>query len=108
LPFDDAIANINAIIDVFQAENPNVIIIIDQSAPTRLENTGLLSGLTMLHQEVLQIANEQSTNTSRVIPVDMFRGFIPDQMLADNVHYNEIGAAFIASRYFEILENIFK
>lgn len=35
----------------------------------------------------------------------MFTGFT-DGMLADNVHYNEIGAEFIATRYYDILEDV--
>ncbi len=53
----------------------------------------------MLHAEVLNIASQQTTATSSVIPVDMFIGFDIDLMLADAVHYNEAGAAFIASRF---------
>ena len=40
-----------------------------------------------------------------VIVVDMYTGFT-DSMLADDVHYNEIGAEFIASRYYSTLINL--
>jgi lysophospholipase L1-like esterase len=35
----------------------------------------------------------------------MFTGFT-DDLLSDDVHYNEAGADFIASRYYVILENV--
>lgn len=48
---------------------------------------------------------EGFTSTSQVIAVDMFTGF-NDSMLADDVHCNESGAEFIASRYYNILDNL--
>ena len=35
----------------------------------------------------------------------MYTGF-NDSLLADDVHYNEDGAKFIAERYFDVLVNI--
>ena len=58
-----------------------------------------------MQKEVLKIANNKSTLTSQIIPVDMYTGF-DDNLLADDVHYNEEGAKFIANRYFNILKNI--
>ena len=58
-----------------------------------------------MQKEVLKISVNKSTNTSQVIPVDMYTGF-NDNLLADDVHYNEEGAKFIADRYFNILKNL--
>ena len=58
-----------------------------------------------MQQEVLSIASNQTTTTSQVIAVDMFTGF-NDGLLADDVHYNESGADFIANRYYNVLVNI--
>ena len=58
-----------------------------------------------MQKEVLKIAVNKSTLTSQVIPVDMYTGF-NDNLLADDVHYNEEGAKFIANRYFNILKNL--
>jgi hypothetical protein len=54
---------------------------------------------------MLSIASQQSTSSSEVIAVDMYTGFT-DLMLADDVHYNESGADFIATRYYNVLSNI--
>lgn len=107
LPYEDAVENINSIIDVLQADNPNVTIIIEQMAPGRTDvmTTELSSYFSQMQQEVLNIATNQSTSTSQVIAVDMFTGF-NDSMLADDVHYNQSGAEFIATRYYNELENI--
>ena len=107
LPYSQAVSNINAIIDVLQVDNPNVIIIIEQMAPGRSDiMTSELTGFfEQMQQEVLSIASNQTTTTSQVIAVDLFTGF-NDGLLADDVHYNESGADFIADRYYNVLVNI--
>ena len=59
----------------------------------------------LLQQEVLSIADIQTTSTSEVIAIDMYSGF-NDSFLADDVHYNEDGAKFIANRYFDLLMSL--
>ncbi|MFK8161108.1 MAG: hypothetical protein AB8H12_01485, partial [Lewinella sp.] len=56
-------------------------------------------------QDVLTIATDQTTTNSQVIAVDMFTGF-NDSHLADEVHYNEAGAEFIAIRYYNVLVDV--
>ena len=107
LPYQNAVQNINEIIDILQANNPNITIIIEQMAPGRSDimTPELTDYFEQLKQEVLSIATNQSTSTSQVIVVDMFTSF-NDSLLADDVHYNEAGAEFIAYRYYNVLENI--
>lgn len=107
LSYVEAVSNINAIIDLLQTNNPNVTIIIEQMMPGRSDimTPELTSFINNMQQEVVSMATSQSTATSQVIAVDMFTGF-NEGMLADDVHYNEIGAAFIADRYYSVLENI--
>lgn len=107
LPYEDAVENINSIIDILQTNNPNVTIVIEQMAPGRTDimTAELTSFLDQMQQEVLNISTNQSTSTSQVIAVDMFTGF-DDSFLADDVHYNESGAEFIATQYYNALENI--
>lgn len=107
LPFEQAVININAIIDAIQAANPNVTIIIEQMAPARsdLMTAELTTYFNSMQQEVVNIAAEQTTSTSQVLTVDMFSNF-NDDFLADNVHYNEAGAVFIADRYYEVLVDV--
>lgn len=105
LPYVDAVANINAIIDILQERNPNVTIIIEQIAPgmTSIMTSTLTNYMQQMQQEVITIASNQTTATSRVLTVDMFTGF-NDSLLADDVHYNQAGAEFIATRYYTTLQ----
>jgi len=107
LPYEDIVDNVNDIIDFFQQENPNVIIIIEQLAPARSDEMTdqLTNYFDRLQQDVVTIAEQQSNNSSQVVIVDMFTGFT-DSLLADDVHYNEAGAAFIAEQYYSVLIDI--
>ena len=107
LSYTQAVSNINDIIDVIQDFNPMTTIIIEQMAPARSDmmTTELTEFLEQMKEEVLNIAESQTTSTSEVIAVDMFSGF-NDSLLADDVHYNEDGAKFIAGRYFDLLVSI--
>ena len=107
LPYDEAIGNINEIIDILQEVNPNVTLIIEQMAPGRTDimTEELLNYFNQLQDEILIIAKNKATTTSQVIAVDMFSGFT-DAMLADDVHYNTKGAMFIAQRYYDVLTQV--
>ena len=107
LPYDEAIGNINEILDILQEVNPNVTLIIEQMAPGRTDimTEDLLSYFNQLQDEILIIAKNKATTTSQVIAVDMFSGFT-DAMLADDVHYNTKGAMFIAQRYYDVLTQV--
>ncbi len=107
LPYSQAVSNINYIIDVLQADNPSITIILEQMAPGRSDimTSELTEFFTQMQQEVLNIAANKTTTTSSVMTVDMFTGF-NDDLLADDVHYNEAGAVFIANRYYTILINV--
>lgn len=105
--FDQTVANINAIIDILQERNPNVTILIEELAPGKSSfmTAEFIADFEAIRQEVKAITDQQTTSTSRVISVDMFTGFT-DAMLADEVHYNEAGADFIATRYYDVLVDV--
>lgn len=107
LPYDQILSNIYGIVTALQNANPDITIIIEQLAPARSDamTAELTDYFNQLKQDVLTIVSENSTASSQIIAVDMFTGFT-DSLLADDVHYNETGAYFIASRYYAILENI--
>jgi lysophospholipase L1-like esterase len=107
LPYENAVQNINSIIDVLQTNNPNVTIIIERMAPGRSDvmTSELTSYFNQIQQEVLSITTNQNTSRSQVIAVDMFTGF-NDSLLADDVHYNEAGAEFIAARYYQVIQDV--
>jgi len=105
--YNQTISNIHAIIDALQDHNPNVTIIIEQPAQGHSDfmTTEFINAFDQIRQDVLTIADQQTTPTSQVIAVDMFTGF-NDRLLADDVHYNEAGADFIATRYYHELINL--
>lgn len=107
LDYNQTVSNINQIIDEIQAVNPNVTIVIEQLAPARsdLMTPSLTTYFNQIQEDVLNIASAQTTNSSKVLTVDMNTEF-DDTLLADDVHYNEAGANFIATRYYEVLVNI--
>ena len=107
IPVNQIMTNINAIVDALQEANPNVTIIIEQAAPPKseLRTVGFNILYTLLLQEISDIASSKSTQNSKIITVDMFTGF-DDSLLADDIHYNQAGAEFIAERYFDVLEDV--
>ena len=107
LPFNEAIDNINSIIDVLQNTNPNITIIIELMAPghSNMMTPELTTYFEQLQQGVLTICEEQTSSNSSVIAVDMYTGF-SDAYLADDVHYNVTGADFIAQRYYTLLATL--
>ena len=107
LPYSEAVSNINAIVDILQSYNPNITIIIEQLAPGRSDimTIELTEFYEQMQQDVLTISENQTTTISKVIGVDMFTDF-NDGFLADDVHYNEAGAEFIANRYYNVLLSV--
>lgn len=103
------ISNIKEIIDILQSANPDVTIVIEQLAPgkTSFMTAEFTTAFNNMQEDVLEIATQQTTSTSKVITVNMFTGF-DDTHLADDVHYNEKGALFIADRYYDILQGALK
>lgn len=107
LPYTQTLSNIKAIVGALQSANPHVTIIIEQLAPAKSDamTPELENYFNKLKQDILTIALEKSTTSSKVIAVDMFTGFT-DNLYADDVHYNEAGANFIASRYYAVLKKV--
>lgn len=105
---DQTVRNLNDIIDRLQAYDRNTTIIVEQIAP------GLSDFMTPERQRIFESFNEQvltsaqtqTTASSSVIAVDMAVEW-SDAYMADEVHYNEVGAKVVADRYFQIIEATF-
>lgn len=104
-PVSDVIANVSAIIDRLRVLNPSVDIFLEQIAPgkTSFMTTEKNNLFTEYYQAIDTLATGKTTATSSIIVIDMAAGF-SDDLLADDVHYNEAGAAFIAQRYFDAIK----
>ena len=107
LPYEDVLDNVNDIIDFFQDLNPDIVILIEQLAPGK--SSFMTPELTAIFDQAVldveTIAQAQTNDDSQVMPVNMFEGF-EDRYLADDIHYNDEGAEFIAQRYYEALQSI--
>lgn len=108
-PYETILNNINQIIDTLQTKNSNVTIIIEQLAPVRsTEMTPELMILfNQIQKDIITIANNQTTSNSKVIAVDIASGF-KDSFYSDNIHYNSLGAQFVANQYYSVLINELK
>ena len=105
--YNTIISNVNSIIDILQNRNPNITIIIEIPAPV---HSSLMTGyindyFVQLENDIEGLCSNQTTSSSQVIYVDMSTDFI-DDYLADDLHYNQDGAQFIANKYYEVLINI--
>jgi lysophospholipase L1-like esterase len=74
---------------------------------TEIMEEPLSSFFNNMQQDVYTIAKNKGTSNSKILVVDMASGF-GDEHLADDVHYNEKGAKFIAERYFQSLQSVLK
>lgn len=103
--YNEAVQNINGIIDILQNHNPEVTIFIEQIAPGN-SSTFSEEGLdlfTGFKNAINTISEERSTEDSNLISVDMAEGW-GDILLIDEVHYNQYGAKVIADRYFDAID----
>ena len=105
--YNTIISNVNSIIDILQERNPNITIIIEKPAPV---HSSLMTGyindyFVQLENDIEDLCLNQTTSYSQVTYVDMFTDFI-DDYLADDLHYNQDGAQFIANKYYEVLIEI--
>ena len=103
-----AIDNIHLIIDAIQNAHPDVTIFIEKIAPGNNEimTPEFQLKLDEFNQLIAALAPIQTNANSNVIAVDMYTGFT-ENLLADDVHYNQDGALFIAERYFNAISSSF-
>ena len=100
-PPSEPISNIVQLVEKLQTHNSNVTIFLEQIAPANSETmtSSLTNNINDFNSQIISIADSLSTNTSKVIALDMNTNF-NESYLADAVHYNEAGAKFIADIYF--------
>lgn len=103
---DQAVLNIELIVNSVRALNPNATIFIEQIAPARsdLMTPQFTDTLNMFNSQIVVLANIKSTPSSPVIAVDMATGW-NDGYMADQLHYAPEGASEVARRYYEELQS---
>ena len=102
------IDNIALIIDEIQNRFPNIIIFLEQIAPGNNETmtNDLSQKLSEFNDLIYQTATAYSNQNTSVIAVDMNTNFTVN-LLADDVHYNQDGAVFVAEQYFSSISTVF-
>lgn len=102
------IDNIALIIDEIQNRFPNIIIFLEQIAPGNNETmtNDISLKLFEFNDLIYQTATAYSNQNTSVIAVDMNTNFTVN-LLADDVHYNQDGAVFIAEQYFSSISTVF-
>ena len=107
-PPSEPITNIAELVRKLQIHNSNITIFLERIAPANSETmtTSLTTNLNVFNSQIVSIADSLTTNTSKVIALDMNTHF-NESYLADDVHYNQLGAKFIADIYFAGIDSEF-
>ena len=107
-PPSEPISNIVELVGILQTHNSNITIFLERIAAANNETmtSSLTNKLNDFNAQIASIANSLTTNTSKVIALDMNTNF-NESYLADDVHYNEAGAKFIADIYFNGIQSEF-
>lgn len=102
----EPISNIVEIVEKLQTHNSYVTIFLERISPANSHTmtSSLTANLNDFNSQIISIANSLTTNTSKVIDLDMNTNF-NESYLADDVHYNEAGAKFIADIYFSGIQS---
>ena len=105
-PPSEPIGNIVELVEKLQIHNSSITIFLEEIAPANNEtmSSSLSVTLNEFNSQIVSIANTLTTNTSKVIALDMNTNF-NESYLADEVHYNEVGAKFIADIYFSGIQS---
>lgn len=100
---------LDQIIAYLQAKNENITILLEQIAPgiEDIMKDSFQMNFDAFNQGIPGIAARRSVGTSRVLVVNMSANW-SDRYMADDVHYNEIGAKVVAERYMEALERVWR
>ena len=105
-PPSEPISNIVELVGILQTHNSNITIFLERIAPANNETmtSSLTTNLNEFNSQIVSIANTLTSNTSKVIALDMNTNF-NESYLADDVHYNKAGAKFIADIYFDGIQS---
>jgi len=107
-PPSEPISNITQLINELQNYNYDITIFLEQIAPasSTIMTNQLTQTINDFNSQIVTLANSSTNNNSNVIALDMYSDFI-ESYLADDVHYNELGAKFIADIYFSGIQGKF-
>jgi lysophospholipase L1-like esterase len=115
IPLDQTINNLDQIIHIFAAQNPNVIILIAKPTPFAPDPSSSKQDQKLQKREQSQLAGmvgklakTEKKAGINVIAVGQFGGFNVKKDTQDGSHPNVIGEQKIATRYFKVLKKQLK
>ncbi len=98
----DAVDNIEKIIDVLRADNPNVVILLAKLIPT-LQGEKVVGEMNV---GIERLAARKNRSNSPVVLVDLNSGFDPYNDLFDRVHPNIYGNKKMAAKWFDAIRGV--
>ena len=106
-PVQGVIDTIGLILERIHQFDENIVVFIEQIAPgnNELMTDEFQATITEFNEKIAMLASSW-TSSQNVYSVDMYTGFTED-LLADDVHYNEEGAMEIAARYADAINLVF-
>jgi acyl-CoA thioesterase I len=99
---DNVVSDIKKIIDILQAKNPDVTILLAKLIPAK--SSGLKR--TQLNARIPDIASAKSTVRSKVYVVDHTDGYVPETDNYDCCHPNENGNKKMAQKWYNAILSI--
>ncbi|MEM7655926.1 MAG: GDSL-type esterase/lipase family protein [Bacteroidota bacterium] len=101
---EETLTSLEEIIVALQTQYPGVSVLVEQIAPGRSDfmTSELTTHFLEFNAGVGQLAQQLHTDSTKVIAIDMAAGW-GDNLMADQVHYNEAGAQLVADRYFQAM-----
>mgnify|MGYP003333397523 CR=1 FL=1 len=106
-PVQGVIDTIALILERINQFDENIVVFIEQIAPGNNElMTDEFQAAILEFNEKIALLASSWVGSQNIYSVDMFTGFTED-LLADEVHYNEEGAIEIAARYADAINLVF-
>jgi len=112
----EAMRNLDTVIQVLRGRNPAVKIFLAQIPPLGAQwatkklcnNTEYALAVTNFNKAILQFGKEKSTATSPVIMVDQFSGVDTATDMYDDIHPNSVGEEKMAKKWFDAISKYLK
>lgn len=98
----DAVDNIEKIVEVLRADNPNVVILMAKLIPSM----GGGEGISEMNAEIERLAVKKNKSDAPIVVVDLNSGFDPHNDLFDRVHPNIYGNKKMAAKWFDAIQRV--
>lgn len=107
-PVQGVIDTIELILQRIHQFDENIVVFIEQIAPgnNELMTDEFQAVITEFNEKIAMLASSLSAGSQNIYSVDMYSGFTED-LLADDVHYNDEGALEVATRYADAINAVF-